>query len=208
VVGGVPSRDVSAFVLANLPAPPARVLEVGAGDGELALLLTAAGYRVVAIDPEPGADHVLPVAMAELDEPDASFDAAVAVVSLHHVDPPAASCERLAEVLRPGATLLVDEFDVERFDERAAAWWLEQRQALGAEDPMHVHELVAHTRAELHPLSRIQALLGAHFDLGEPVLGSYLFRWQLDESVRPLEEDLIVSRDLPAVGARLLGRRR
>jgi SAM-dependent methyltransferase len=205
----MPSTDVNVFVLANLPAAPVRVLEVGAGDGELAHLLMAAGYAVVAIDPEPGADHVHPVALAELDEPEASFDAAIAVVSLHHIDPLVESCERLAEVLRPGATLIVDEFDIDRFDEHAEAWWLEQRRVLDAEVSISaLREKLAHMRTELHPLTRIQATLEAHFDLGPPLRGSYLYRWHLDDALRPLEEELIASGDLPAVGARLLGSRR
>ena len=129
IVDAVPSQEVAVFMLANLPSVPARVLEVGAGDGELARLLTAAGYDVVAIDPGASTDNVVPIGLVELEEPDGSFDAAVAVVSLHHVDPLDDSCNRLADVLRPGATLLVDEFDVERYDERAAEWWLEQRRA-------------------------------------------------------------------------------
>jgi len=42
---------VAAFVRGALPPPPARVLEVGAGSGELAAALREAGYDVVAIDP-------------------------------------------------------------------------------------------------------------------------------------------------------------
>ncbi len=41
------------FVSLTLPAAPARVLEVGAGDGKLAQALREAGYEVVAIDPIP-----------------------------------------------------------------------------------------------------------------------------------------------------------
>src|SRR4051812_44346975 len=55
--------DVEAFVLAELPAPPARVLEIGAGSGELARALTAAGYDVVAIDPGSEDAAVEPVAL-------------------------------------------------------------------------------------------------------------------------------------------------
>ena len=60
----MPATDVIAFVRAALPPPPARVLEVGAGDGELAAALAAAGYDVVAIDPASEADGVRPVAAA------------------------------------------------------------------------------------------------------------------------------------------------
>jgi ubiquinone/menaquinone biosynthesis C-methylase UbiE len=103
------AADARAFVRANLPAPPARILEIGAGNGELACALTVAGYDVIAIDPEPAGANVRTAALHRLDEPAASFDAAVAIVSLHHVDPLAESCRRLTEMLKAGGTLLVDE---------------------------------------------------------------------------------------------------
>jgi SAM-dependent methyltransferase len=203
----VPSPDVLAFVSTHLPPAPARVLEVGAGEGDLARTLAAAGYDVLAIDPEPGSADVLAVPLAELDEPEAPFDAAVAVVSLHHVSPLEASCGRLAEVVAPGGTLIVDEFDVERFDARAAEWWLEQRRALGGQEERTATEVIEFMRAEVHPLSRVQAAL-AHFELGPVQRCSYLYRWSLAESLRPAEEELIAAGELPAVGARLVGLRR
>src|SRR5688500_2985415 len=93
--------EVTAFVRAALPAPRARVLEVVAGDGRLAAALREAGYEVVAIDPAADGPGVLAVPLLELDEPDASFDAAAAVVSLHHVEPLEASCARLAALVKP-----------------------------------------------------------------------------------------------------------
>src|SRR5215475_9610224 len=104
--------DLRSFVRANLPEPPLRVLEVGAGSGSLALALRVAGYEVLAIDPKPGSDDVRPVALADLDEPVGSFGGAVAVVSLHHVEPLEESCRRLGELVQTGGTLVVDEFDV------------------------------------------------------------------------------------------------
>ena len=128
---------------------------------------------------------------------------------MHHIDPLDASCGRLAEVLRPGATLLVDEFDIDLFDERAETWWLEQRRALDAAVPIaNLREKIAHMRAELHSFIRIRSTLEAHFDLGPPTRGSYLYRWHLHDALRPLEEELITAGELPAVGARLVGRRR
>ena len=140
-----------AFVRASLPAPPARVLEIGAGDGELTAALAAAGYDVLAIDPGSDSDAVRPVALHELDEPAASFDAAVAIVSLHHVQPLEESFRRLAELVRGGGTLVIDEIDFERFDERAARWWLEQR-----DDHAHTAEMMAGAREHMHPLARLR----------------------------------------------------
>jgi SAM-dependent methyltransferase len=200
--------DVRAFARANLPPPPARVLEVGAGAGELARALATAGYEVLAIDPEPRGEGVAAAALHEVSEPPGSFDAAVAVLSLHHVEPLAESCRVLADLLRPGAWLLVDEFDVAAFDVRAAAWWVERRRALGEDAPWTAEQLVAEHREHLHPLADVCAALAPLFEVGAAVRGAYLYRWSLNESLRPAEEDAIARGLLPAVGARLLARRR
>src|SRR3954454_22777310 len=201
------TSDLHAFVRANLPAPPARVLEIGAGDGELARTLGGSGYDVLAIDPAPGGADVLACALHELDEPPASFDAAVAVVSLHHVDPLAESLRRLANVLVPGAPVMIDEFDVGAFDTRAARWWLDQRRALGGDEQATPEELVEEHRRHLHPLDRILDALGAHLDFGTPVRGAYLYRWNLGDRLRQSEEELIARGRIPAVGARVIARR-
>jgi SAM-dependent methyltransferase len=204
----VPSLDVHAFVIANLPPPPARVLEVGAGEGDLARDLEHRGYDVVAIDPNSEASDVLRVPLVELDAAPGSFDAAVAVVSLHHVEPLDASIRRLAAATRPGATLLVDEFDVERFDERAATWLVERWRELGRDHDREPADLVAELRDELHPLAALQDALAAAFELSMPIRGSYLYRWYLHDGLRATEEELIVAGELPAVGARFSGVRR
>jgi SAM-dependent methyltransferase len=201
------TRDLLAFVRSSLPEPPARVLEIGAGEGELAVALEACGYEVTAIDPAaPAGGPVRPEALIQVD---GSFDAAVAVTSLHHVDPLEASCAHLAELLDPGARVVIDEFDIDRYDERATRWWLGQRYALGFDadgrDPSGVLEELRH---HVHPLNRIQAALSAHFDLGEPIRGPFLHRWWLRESLRGAEVELIADGRLPAVGCRQVARRK
>ena len=200
--------DLLAFVCANLPRPPARLLEVGAGDGELARTLADAGYQVLAIDRRPTGAGVRSVPLHELDEPSGSFGAALAVTSLHHVEPLEDSVNHLAELLKPGAVLVMDEFDVAAFDERAAGWWLRQRHALGGAEQASTEQLVGEHRAHLHPLERIVSALEPRFHLGMPVYGAYLYRWDLDESLRGEEEAAIARAEIPAVGARLLARRR
>ena len=182
------------------------MLEVGAGGGELAARLSGDGYELVAIDPQ-GEPPVLPVALVELDERAASFDAAVAVVSLHHVEPLRESLSRLAEVMRPGAVLAVDELDVEQLDERAASWWIERRRELELEAPHEPAEIVKTLREHIHPVSLIVEELRPWFDVGEVGRGTYLHRWDLAEDLRAEEERLIAAGGLPAVGARIAGRR-
>ena len=193
----MPATDVTAFVRATLLPPPARVLEVGAGDGDLAAALKAAGYEVVAIDPGAEAEGVHRVPLHELDEQ--PFDAAVAVVSLHHVEPLGESLERLAALVRPGGVLAIDEVDFARVDERAARWWLERSG--------HAQTALAHLD-HMHPLARLREALLPYFELGEPVRGPYLYRWRMPVDVRAEEEQAIAAGDLPATGARLVGIRR
>jgi SAM-dependent methyltransferase len=199
--------STSEFVLSELPGTPARVLEVGAGRGELAAELTRAGYQVLAIDPA-GEPPVVAIPLEELDEPAASFDAAVAVVSLHHVEPLRESLAVLASVVRPQGLLVVDEFDVACFDESAARWWSERRLELGR-DPDHGHaDAVAHLRAHIHPIDEVRATLEEWFELGPVTRGPYLHRWELDPSLCEGEERAIAAGELPATGVRFTGRRR
>jgi len=200
--------EVEAWVRANLPPAPASVLEVGAGDGALARTLRAVGYEVTAIDPKSDSPDVEAVALADLPDPPGPFDAGVAVVSLHHVEPLEASIERLAAVTTPGAPLLLDEFDVSALDERAATWWLEQRHARGGDEEESPWELIETMRAKVHAIDYLVRTLTPWYEVGAPLRGTYLYRWKLDESLRPVEEQLVSTGRLPPTGVRIIARRR
>jgi SAM-dependent methyltransferase len=198
MTSSVPTAEVHAYVCAALPPAPARVLEIGAGDGTLAEALRSAGYDVLAIDPA-GGPGVVQIPLLEVE---GTFDAAVAVVSLHHVEPLAESVDRLADVLPEGARLVVDEFDVGAYDERAARCWLQYAD--------HTHsagELVSGLRDHLHSLSTITGELARWFAVGEPVRGAYLYRWEIDPALRGEEEQQIAAGAIPATGARFIATR-
>ena len=201
------TAELLAFVRSSLPAPPARVLEIGAGDGALARALTAAGHDVTAIDPAAAPDSgVAPVALIDVR---GRFDAAVAVVSLHHVDPLTESLAHLATLMDAAAPLVIDELDCDAYDTTAAEWWLGQRRALGILDESLTPEgLVAGLRSHVHPAARVLSALSAHFAVAAPVRGPYLHRWQLRPSLHAAEVDLIAAGRLPAVGWRQVAVRR
>jgi SAM-dependent methyltransferase len=201
------TTDLLAFVRASLPEPPLRVLEVGAGAGELAAALRDAGYDVTAIDPAADGDSgVEPIALLDAR---GAFDAAVAIVSLHHVEPLEQSCAHLATLVAAGAPLVVDEIDSDRYDERAAEWWLAQRRALGSpDDERDAAAMVSTLREHVHPLSAVRSALSPWFELAEPVRVAYLHRWYLAPSLRDPELELIADGRLPAVGARFVAIRK
>ena len=197
---------VLAFARGALPDPPARVLEIGAGDGALAQALRDAGYDVTAIDPK--AQDGTGVEQRALLEQTGTFDAAVAIVSLHHVEPLAESCAHLAGLLVPGGALVVDELDVGRYDERVTTWWLHQRRAAGHEDHHDAASILDGMRGHIHPLDAVREALAPHFETPEPVRGPYLHRWHLPPGLRENEERLIGEGRLPATGARFVSTRR
>jgi 2-polyprenyl-3-methyl-5-hydroxy-6-metoxy-1,4-benzoquinol methylase len=106
------------LVLDALPPDCERVLDVGCGEGLLALALSRRVRRVTAIDRHAptlelaqqhasadNIDYVLGDFLAHPFEP-ASFDAVVSVVVLHHIGL-ALGLERMTELLRPGGRLAV-----------------------------------------------------------------------------------------------------
>ncbi len=162
---------------------------------------------MTAIDPvaEPGS-HVRRSSLLEVT---GTFDAAVSVVALHHVDPLEESCAHLGTLLPSGATFVIDELDIDRYDDRALTWWLGQRQALGrVNHGRDGAEILDELRHHIHPLGRIGAALAPDFKLGPPIRGPYLHRWELMPSLYQAEADLIAEGRLPAVGARHVAIRR
>ena len=204
----MPDLEIAAFARANLPPPPCNVLEVGAGEGDLAAALDGAGYAVTAIDPDPRGANVRALALGDVDAAAGPFAGAVAIRSLHHVEPLEPSLRRLAEVLEPGAPLVIDEMDVERLDRRAAEWWLGQQAARGNAVDKTADQIVEHHRGHLHSLDAVMEALAAWFTVGAPVRGPWLYRWDLGPSFRAEEETLIASGQLPAMGARIVAVRR
>jgi SAM-dependent methyltransferase len=114
--------ELTAFVLSQLPAPPARVLEVGCGKGELARALQVEDYEVVAIDPEaPEGPIFRQTTIEALDEP-GPFDAVVASLSLHHVHDLGGVLDKLLRLLAGGGPLILNEHAWDRLEPMTPEW--------------------------------------------------------------------------------------
>ena len=117
-------QRVEEFVLDRVGSPPARVLEVGCGEGELAHALTRAGHSVTAIDPRAPEGRIFRRVGIEGFSDPGPFDHVVASLSLHHVEDLGGALDKIADVLRTGGSLVVVEFAWERIDEATAQWAL------------------------------------------------------------------------------------
>jgi SAM-dependent methyltransferase len=105
-----PSYPVEAVTDALGP-PPQHILDLGAGTGKLTRVVLAAGFDVVAVDPDNGMLEVLGRSAPQVDRrqgsaeaipaDDGSFDAIVAGQAFHWFDVATAGPE-MVRVLRPG----------------------------------------------------------------------------------------------------------
>ena len=119
--------DFAPFVLARLPPPPARILEIGCGSGELARALSAARYEVIAIDPNaPEGEQFRRVSFEDFDDP-GPFDAVVASRSLHHIHDLGAALDKVRQLLGGDGVLVLDEFAWDQMDDATAEWYYRRR---------------------------------------------------------------------------------
>lgn len=208
-------RSLTDFVLAELPDPPARVLEVGCGNGDLARTMDAAGYEVVAIDPAaPDGEIFRRIKLDELD-PEERFDAVVAAFSLHHVTDLSVGLDRIRDVLRPGGPVLVEEIGFERLDAQTAEWFHGQRRALVAAGRLPAGPgTVADCRREwdeehvgMHAADAMRSELAARFRQRAFAWQPALYRYLGGVAALALEQTLIEADAIQALGFRYVGER-
>jgi SAM-dependent methyltransferase len=126
------------YTLANLtsllPAPPARVLEVGCGRGALAAGLAALGYEITGVDPgaevaAAARERGVRVIEADVHDVSGEYDVVLFTRSLHHAEDLDGILAHTRSLLAPDGRLVIEEFAWERVDQ-AAADFLYDNQAL------------------------------------------------------------------------------
>lgn len=117
------ARLRTAWVLASLPGPGLRVLDVGCGGGFLSNPLAEAGHETVGLDLSRGALAVarrhdgtgrvryLAADALRLPFPDSSFDAVCAMDFLEHIPDPGVFLAEAARVLKPGGRFFFHTFN-------------------------------------------------------------------------------------------------
>lgn len=174
----------------GLPAPPARILEIGCGShGGFVPELRRSGYEAIGVDPEaPDEADYRRGAFEDVDL-DGRFDALVASVSLHHVADPRGVISRAASLLAGGGTIVVIEWSSEDFDEPTARWcfqrlrpdpdagWLHRLRDewVASERPWDAFRREWVEKENLHAASALLGLLDQSFDRQHVSRGAYFF---------------------------------
>jgi SAM-dependent methyltransferase len=196
------ATDLADFVLAALPPPPARVLDVGCGAGTLARRLDDAGFRVLAVDPDAPDGPIFRRTRLEKLPEAGPFDAAVATYALHHIDSLRAALDRITGLLEPGGRLVIEEFGWDRVNRATATWYARQQ------GDSSVESVLAEWRTEhdsLHGYGAMRRALDERFaeDFFEwrPYLYCCLERADLEQD----ERRAIAQDEIRAVGFRYVG---
>jgi 2-polyprenyl-3-methyl-5-hydroxy-6-metoxy-1,4-benzoquinol methylase len=191
-----------AFVLAALPPPHARVLEVGCGAGNLARALDIAGFRVLAIDPKaPEGPIFRRTTLEELGEA-GLFEATIARYSLHHIESLDPALDQIANLLKSRGKLVIEEFGWDRFDHATAEWYGQQQG-----EPV-VESVLADWSTEhegLHGYAEMRRALDERFSEDFFEWRPYLYRCLERDDLEPSEQEAIARGEIRAVGFRYVG---
>ena len=208
------------FARQHLPSleqdgPPARLLEIGCGGGELTTALAVAGYEILGIDPAaPTGELFRRLTLEDLDEP-GPYDGVLAAFSLHHIRDLDAALGKIVSLLAPSGLLVVDEFAWDLLDDPTLDWLHGQRSALAAagrgEAPGSIEELRGEWDGEhlgLHGEQALRSGLAARFAEVAFVRTPFLHRLLAGVSSEVLEQALVDAGAINALGFRWVGRPR
>lgn len=196
------------FAREQLPPAPARLLEVGCGQGELTTALAVAGYEPLGIDPRaPQGDLFRRVLLEDLEPEEGPFDAVVAVHSLHHIRDLDHALDRIVALLRPGGVLVLDEFGWDRADDATLDWLYGQRRMLAAAGHGEAPASAAAMREEwdaehlgIHGFEALRAAVDPRFEERAFAWTPFLHRKLGGVATEVLEQALIDAGAIQALG--------
>jgi hypothetical protein len=186
------------------------VLEVGCGyEGGVARDLAAAGYEVLAIDPDaPDGPLYRRVTIEEFDEL-GPFHAVVASRVLHHVRPLGRALDKLVEL---ASVLILDEFAWNHMDEPTIDWYESQHRVLVAagREPKGPPDLAMWRarHSDLHSYETLRAEIDSRYDERHFEWRPYFYRWLEGPATESLEAGLIAAGAIRPIGFRYAGVRR
>jgi SAM-dependent methyltransferase len=200
-------------VTAHLPAPPARILEVGCGSGELVLETSRRGYEVVGIDPDAPEGAPFRKVTLEVFSTSGRFDAVVANRSLHHIVDLRGAIDKIHSLLASQGALILNEFAWDRMDQATAAWYLDHMKEPGPKEASLLPgafpgEWVAEHEG-LHGFEAMRAEVERRFDEALFEWTPYIAHYYLErDDLEGEEQRLIKSGEIRALGFRYVGMRR
>lgn len=190
------TRETVEFLAARL-APRSRVLEVGCGEGDVALALRDLGHAVLGLDEDASSverakRRGAPVVHARWPVYDgAPVDAVLFTRSLHHIGRLRSAVERARQLIVPGGALLVEDFAFDRADLATIAWFHDAvRQHRGdlmerghglAPAMLETGDAVARWREHhahgVHPMPAMIDAIASEFHVTEARSVPYLYRY-------------------------------
>jgi len=201
------------FAREQLPPPPARLLEVGCGHGELTTALAVEGYDVLGIDPQaPQGDLFRRIRLEDIEPDEALFDAVLASHSLHHIRDLDQALDRIVSLLGPGGLLVLDEHGWDLADEATLDWLWNQQRALASaghgELPASLDAFREEWEAEhlgLHRSETMRNEVDARFEERVFTRTPFLYRLLGGVATEVLEQALIDAEAIQALGFRYAG---
>ena len=194
----VPTRETVAFVMSH-SAAAAAVLEIGCGEGDVALVLLNQGYGVIGVDASQevvarAQERGVPAVWATWPEFECgAVDTVAFTRSLHHIAPISGAIHKARELLTKKGVLLVEDFSVYEADETTINWLLETLRApagRGLIQPVRgafVTDLLAADDAvvvwrqshdhDLHTIAAMTQAIAEEFIVRETCAVPYLYRY-------------------------------